>query len=334
MYPEDKLSSQAAPGSFLFRTRGLLSPMIDYERGGVALRDPSQGLSVKDWKVYIDGNAIYITDSINPAIQAFAMEGVTEVCLAFDANMNPFVGFVVDGVAMIWWYDSSIPEQIFSIIGEGVSNVRSSLDDNRSIASSYRDIILAYNRNGNLYIRKQRDRYEIEYLQAENTPKLDAVGMNSGFRFQFRYQPLDPFPFMYEWDSYIRYSTGDLCVNASLAEVELLSAYMYVYPTTEINQIVNNCGLEMVSPEAAVASFAIGLSADNPSENGWIEMLPYNTDRTLAFTVKTNISETYFSDNQLINGSYSYLLVANTHVVFPRDKEEDMTFRGLITVEV
>jgi hypothetical protein len=61
-----------------------------------------------------------------------------------------------------------------------------SLDDKRQLQVSRSDIILAYIREGALYARQQRDRFDTEYLlKSDVGGYLRRIGMNVQQRFQF-----------------------------------------------------------------------------------------------------------------------------------------------------
>ena len=76
-------------------------------------------------------------------------------------------------------------------LSEGDQYLRCCLDDKRQSATAQgnNDIILAYVRAGKLYYRQQRDRYEVEYLLAEEIPAkvLTRIGMSKNYRLQFEF---------------------------------------------------------------------------------------------------------------------------------------------------
>lgn len=188
MIPEERLSTTPVPGAFL-HAEIRDSPYVDYEQGGVALQDPSLGLSVKLWTLrYSNGDFIVSAPGVAPTVLFSRPGNVTWASLTFDQNMNPFVAFTEDGVSKFWWYDSTVPGQVFeeSLIATAVTPC-CCLDDRRPSFSANSDIILAYIRNNNLYYRQQRDRYLVEYLLRSGVGgRLDTVGMTVNYRLQFR----------------------------------------------------------------------------------------------------------------------------------------------------
>ena len=188
MIPENRLSTSAIAAGFIEQT-ARPSLLVDYEMGGIALNDASQGLQVQLWTVRYDkatGDVLLSAPSA-PETVAFNRPAVTELSLAFDQNMNPFIAFVQGGAAKFWWYDPLVPGQVFeeSLIAAAITP-RCTLDDKRGTQTANSDIILAYVRGGALYFRQQRDRYQVErLLQGGVNGGLKWIGMNANFRLQF-----------------------------------------------------------------------------------------------------------------------------------------------------
>lgn len=191
MLPDSVLSTTVVAGNYLFPDNSSTTKLVDYELGGVALRDPSQGSQVKVWtaNLYIDGSdigSVYIGAADVPETLQFSGYGITEISLAFDQNMNPFVAFVQSGAARYWWFDPVENAQVFGELPPGTGAPKATLDDKRANEQSVSDIIMAYVRAGSLYFRMQRDRYEVEYLLATGvTGQVLKVGMTDRNRLQF-----------------------------------------------------------------------------------------------------------------------------------------------------
>lgn len=183
MIPQQTLITPPLPSDWLYTTR--TEPLVDYEMGGVALRDASQGLAVKLWTATYDGANVLASDGTTTSV-LFPAAGVVHLGLAFDQNMNPFVAYVDGSGAHYWWYDTVAQAQVFSDLPGAVTPC-CTLDDHRELQSSSNDIILAYLKDGALRYRQQRDRYATEYLLETGTwPALEAVGINKTLRLQFR----------------------------------------------------------------------------------------------------------------------------------------------------
>lgn len=181
------ISTIQSASAFVDAKANAVSPLVDYETGGVALQDPSEGLMVQTWTARTDGTDITIEADNSPAQVIYSGTSITEVSLAFDSNMNYFVAFVENGQAKFKWYDSTISDFMVTNLGATDTNPRCTLDDKRDFNNTGRSIILAYLRNDNLYARYQNDRYDTEYDLGAVTAgkKLAKIGMGSGLRINY-----------------------------------------------------------------------------------------------------------------------------------------------------
>lgn len=169
-----------------------VDPRRDWERGGVALSDPTQGLNVRNWTAWTDGIAIFVAPypEQTPAVQVQTGVDITEVSLAFDQNMQPNVVYVDDGLCKLWWYDSTIPGMTTTSF-PGYRTPMLTLDDKRDRATNngQNDIIFAYVRDGLLCWRQQRDRYTIERVLGalpNAATRIVGMGMAENNRLQIR----------------------------------------------------------------------------------------------------------------------------------------------------
>jgi hypothetical protein len=184
--PDGVLSTLPQPASFLPPRDAPPMPLIDYELGGIALSDPSQGLMAKSWRMrWVDGQFILDAPAVAPAV-VFERSAVTEFSFTFDQNMKLFLTFVDAGGPWYYWYDATVPGYSLVHLGSDVITPKCSLDDKRLNQVPISDIILAYVRAGKLCYRQQRDRFGTEYVLSENVGGyLRRVGMNMVWRFQF-----------------------------------------------------------------------------------------------------------------------------------------------------
>jgi len=193
MIPDNVLSSSVVSSPFTGANSLSVTKVIDYEDGGIALQDPSEGLMYQRWRgrVAMAGTAdSYITLSAPsvPEFVALTLPNLEEMSFAFDQSMFPAIAYVQDGASYLWWYDGTVPGMATLDLGEDVITPRITYDDKRIIASQgylISDLILAYVKNGNLYVRMQRDRFLVEYLMAEGVAPLIKIGLNRGLRLQF-----------------------------------------------------------------------------------------------------------------------------------------------------
>jgi hypothetical protein len=191
--PENQLSVSAAPAPFVGARSLPITPIVDYEDGGIAISDPSRGLLYQRWRAIL-----FRPGEVDSYVQLDAREvapftllelpNITEISIAFDQLMRPTLAFVRNGIAYLRWFDSVPGQYVITEIGAGIITPRVSMDDKRLLATDgyqLNDVILAYVREGNLYYRQQRDRFLIERLLAEGVKPLIKIGFSRGLRFQF-----------------------------------------------------------------------------------------------------------------------------------------------------
>lgn len=189
--PGNVASSQAVYAPLLFPDNLVTDGLRDYELGGVALNDPSQGLEAQAWTCWavqsLAGFEIRVSwlDGSNEST-LLTVPDVEALSFAFDRNMNPAVAWMEDGVCKLWWFDSTISGYTITTFA-GATQPRLGLDDKREGASARSDVILGYVRGSSLYYRQQRDRYTVERLLVADVGarQLRNIGMNSRLRFQF-----------------------------------------------------------------------------------------------------------------------------------------------------
>lgn len=184
--PGESLSTNPMPSQFVGGRSLAVSSRQDYETGGIALQDPSQGLRVQTWRARLIGQAVVIdADTVAP-VTWYSAPGITEISLSFDQNMRPVLAFVQDGVAKLRWFDPVAGAVVVTNIGAGVVTPRVALDDKRRFGVPDSDVLLAYLRGGALYYRQQRERFLTErLLHAGPHYRLIKIGMGRGLRMQF-----------------------------------------------------------------------------------------------------------------------------------------------------
>lgn len=189
MLPEDRLSSVAISADFLPPDDQGVGPLLDWERGGVALNDPSQGLNVRVWKCFVTGADVAVQADSDPATVIFSQAGITALSFCFDQNMRPCVTYETPSGVFLRWYDSAVPGYVTTAWGPTLRSPRVTLDDKRLTQFALKsDIIFGYIRGEFLCYRQQRDRFNTErVLQGGvgTSLKLNNVGMNRVLRLQF-----------------------------------------------------------------------------------------------------------------------------------------------------
>lgn len=188
MLPNNVASSVPIPGLWTVPDDRVTTPIVDYERGGIALNDTSQGLRVKNWKAWLDDKKVMVQGEGDAfSTELFEENQITELALAFDQNMRWSIGYVAAGVLKLRWYDSNVNARVVTVFTEA-RNPKMALDDKRPLADQTSDMILAYIRGNELYYRQQRDRFTVErMLKDELFPgtRLKNIGLSRALRMQF-----------------------------------------------------------------------------------------------------------------------------------------------------
>lgn len=191
MIPVPSTSPVEAP--WLYRMRSRKEPMIDFERGGVALDDPSQGMDGYDWTVKYEpaNSGVYVwREDLGEASKTLLLTkpGITRICLAFDQNMRAHLAWEDASGVVLRRYDGA------AMVETPIPNAKSpclTLDIHQLEFISDSDILLGYNNGTNLVVRAQRDVYAVEHVMGDvgNAP-LMMMGANIAFRMQWRMRPM------------------------------------------------------------------------------------------------------------------------------------------------
>lgn len=196
MMPDNELSTTPRPARFFGARSGATSKTIDYEDGGKAIQDTSEGLLYQKWRARLfnagktDAHVLLDAREV-PEFVWLTVPGMTEISFTFDQSMRPTVVYVAGGQAYLSWFDSVENAYVTTALAADVITPRVSMDDKRYVGSNgyqVSDVILAYIRNGNLYYRQQRDRYTIERLLETGVTPLIKIGINRGLRLQFMHE--------------------------------------------------------------------------------------------------------------------------------------------------
>lgn len=203
MLPDNVLSSAPVVAPFQ-GARGLpVSALVDYEDGGIALNDTSRGLLYQRWRGRVIGDDVVLDAPEAPETVIYSEPGITQISFTFDQNMRPVLAFVRDGLPFLRWYDPTVPGVVVTPLGAGIATPRVTLDDKRPTQTGISDVVLAYKRLGKLFVRYQRDRFQIEYDPLEGMPELARIateaqigrlgglikiGMNRQWRLQFMFE--------------------------------------------------------------------------------------------------------------------------------------------------
>jgi hypothetical protein len=193
MFPVGGIVEEQVAGTLLRPDSFRCELLVDYERGSLALNDPTGGLLQSYWRLTYANNEFILTrweeagPIGDPTVLPITPNGrVTSVSLAFDSNMRPYVTWVDAGVVRFYWYDTL---QNLNVIDDfpGFYSPMLCLDDKRPLQSASRDVLFFYASSGYLYCRQQRDRFQeaqaIEVMELPiNFQRLGRVGMGTGNR--------------------------------------------------------------------------------------------------------------------------------------------------------
>lgn len=204
MLPDKQLSSEYVPGVMLPPDDEPRRPLHDYEMGGVALQDPSQGLLVQSWHCYYDEllQTVFVeAPNLGLPIALFEQESIIELSFCFDQNMRWCCVYkLIDGNAYLRWYDSTEQSYVITQLAIGTITPFLALDDKRPNQLGASDAILTYMRKhpkepqfNNLYFRAQRERFAIEYTLKEKLKgSISGFGMANKLRMEWQIYELDP----------------------------------------------------------------------------------------------------------------------------------------------
>lgn len=193
MLPNDTLSSAPVFAPFI-QSKVATTKRTDYELGGVAVGDPSGGLSAQLWSARYVGGQIVVEDAAGAQGFALTAAGVTKLSLAFDQNMRVNLAYQTAAGTYLRWFDTSINDFAITLFADA-RNPALTLDERRDELLNNSDVIFAYQKaDGGLYYRQQRDRYDVEYLLRADTgaAQLIAVATNKAYRLQFAFTGVMP----------------------------------------------------------------------------------------------------------------------------------------------
>jgi len=189
--PESQFTPTPVPGNFFPPDNRLrTSLLVDYEEGGIAIGDPSQGLQYQVWEARVAGGVIQTRpEGAGAWTDITSAASITEISLAFDQNMRPQVAFMAGGVCKFYWYDSASEAYVTSTFAGATSPV-CAMDDKREAEVGLNDVVLFYLLAGRVIYRRQRDRYSIAYDMAAKpvgTTRIVRWGMTDQMRFTLEF---------------------------------------------------------------------------------------------------------------------------------------------------
>lgn len=184
MLPLNQLSTEPVVADFLYPDNRPFNTREDWELGGIAHQDPSQGLRVQAWRCWWEAGAIYIVgeDYSTEPIKVVDTAGATYVSLAFDHNMRVTVAWMWQGYMYLYWYNSQVSDYVTDVFPGNCP--RLSHDDKRPTQVAISDVVFFYLYQGYLCCRNQRERYLVEHRLGPVPPKVALLrtGMTTNYR--------------------------------------------------------------------------------------------------------------------------------------------------------
>lgn len=189
MLPDNTNSTIPISGPLLSPDDRKTTVYSDWELGGVALNDASQGLMVRNWRCWLE-HPIYVrlqAEGDPVTHDLFEEDRIQELAFCFDQNMRWAVAYTLPDRTKLRWYDSFVAAYVTTEFPL-VTSPKLAMDDKRPMHLDTSDMIFAYIRESTLYYRQQRDRFTVERALRENLfsgARIKNIGMNDRLRLQF-----------------------------------------------------------------------------------------------------------------------------------------------------
>jgi hypothetical protein len=149
---------------------------------------------------YSDPEFTVTPQTTGSPVVVHSVAGVTQLSFCFDQNGNTTIAYTQAAVAYLYWFDTLAGMYVTTASAEGAISPAVTLDDKRVTQTQSNDIILMYTKQEidliyTLFMRRQRDRFLIEYEQATGVrPHIVNFGMHKGLRLQISLQGAFPPP--------------------------------------------------------------------------------------------------------------------------------------------
>lgn len=174
------------PGDFAYTVRAERDQLVDFEQGGIALNNGSQGTDVQLWSgIYTGGDFVLSAPSAAPT-SVWSRPGVIRFGFSFDQNMQPVIAYEDAAGAHVRFFGNNGQFDIQDLEA-GATNVCISADDNRSFNTVNRNVILGYNVGNSLNARVQLESYRTPHVLDGAFPyALTACGPGTNYRYRYR----------------------------------------------------------------------------------------------------------------------------------------------------
>ena len=188
MLPNNQWASQAVVDDIIApRDKAKVNPTTSSDNGPIAVQNTSKGLMAKIWTASYNSvtGAVKLQDGTN----LFTDVNLKELSLTFNQTGNPFVAFRSTARIKIWRYDPLLSNYTIKDVTAG-DQPFCYLDERRPEFSANSDVFLLYHRNGEIFYRLQRDRFDVEYstgIIGGADIVIECFGMAKNNRLQIKY---------------------------------------------------------------------------------------------------------------------------------------------------
>ena len=188
MLPNNQWSSQAVVDDLLNpRDKKKINATTSSDNGPIALNNTSSGLMAKIWTASY--NNITGLIKLQDGTSLFTDVNLKELSLTFNQNGDPFIAFRSGTRIKIWWFDPLLSNYTVKDITSG-DQPFCYLDEHRPEFSSISDVFIIYHRDGEIFYRLQRDRFDVEYstgIIGGTDIVIECFGMTKNNRLQIKY---------------------------------------------------------------------------------------------------------------------------------------------------
>lgn len=175
--------------------------LINYEQGPLAIEDTTLGIQYQNWTVSWDSDTNILTALPETTQISETVETIADlISLSFTFDQAGRISFAYTTLvsSYLYWYDTQLGQTVTTDLGVDAITPALSLDDKRETQNVVNDMLLWYTKaNGltfDLYMLRQRDRFQTEYLMATGLlyGYIHNIGMHNALRIQMTLKPYTP----------------------------------------------------------------------------------------------------------------------------------------------
>ena len=188
MLPNNQWASQPVVDDIIApRDKAKVNATTSSDNGPIAIQNTSKGLMAKIWTASY--NSVTGSVTLQDGTNLFTDVNLKELSLTFNQSGNPFVAFRSATRIKIWWYDPLLSNYTIKDVTTG-DQPFCYLDERRPEFSANSDVFLLYHRDGEIFYRLQRDRFDVEYstgIIGGTDIVIECFGMAKNNRLQIKY---------------------------------------------------------------------------------------------------------------------------------------------------